>query len=136
MKKLLIILLVVMPFISKAQFVDDKWADKSQFEHFAMCTTLSTMGGMFVYEFSDAIAFEWGKRNSNIIGAAATMGIGIWKESVDSQPSYKDLTFDLLGCTVGVFVNDWWQKKYSTERNIEKEEYAAYLKWKNKQDGR
>jgi hypothetical protein len=90
----------------KGPYEDDKWFTPDKLEHIGYCFVISTWSGAVI---KGVTGFKYG----NECGVLVALSIGAYKEYfMDDQPSYKDMTGNLVGALGGYFVNRYWDKQF------------------------
>jgi len=96
-----LILLGSLFYLTNAQqgfWGQDQWFHRSKFEHFAVSMTFTPAPIRVLEDFK--------VKNPEIKGALIMFSLGVAKEYLyDTNPSVKDITFNLAGCVAGYYLN-------------------------------
>lgn len=114
-KLLLIILLSVITLLSYSQINwykgKDPWIAKDKGLHIAVETFIQYEGTSLLMDNGVS------RKYAEPISIVASIGVGLFKEfAIDAQPSYKDITADIVGIAAGFFLSrqvEKWQKNKS-----------------------
>jgi uncharacterized protein YfiM (DUF2279 family) len=104
--KILILICILFSLNTTAQ--QPPWEGKFIAEDKAMHFTFSAAFTMLATE----TAKDYKAKNPELIGIIAGFGIGLSKEFLyDKNQSSRDLLVDFAGCTTGLIVNRWINKR-------------------------
>ena len=96
---LLIAGLAIIP-LTWAASADDEWTGTDKVKHFAVSFALSTLAYNFYLKNT-----EWSENSSKAAAFVSTMAVGVAKEFIDDEFSWKDLGADAAGAGLGVAVS-------------------------------